>query len=128
MGPNEIIRSILSAIPIPPSSHAPWVPESVDAAFRQALAKDPNDRPPHVLPWARDLAAILGRLEVNSPGWFWAFQDLTSAKETGSASPTFRLQGRKAEDELSGSVFDPSASRTGAAQPTLHGVPGAAAD
>ena len=66
---QEILRSILSTAPVPPSALAPWLPSAVDAAFLAAMAKDPAQRPMHVLPWARSLAQILEGVEVEDPGW-----------------------------------------------------------
>jgi CHASE2 domain-containing sensor protein/tRNA A-37 threonylcarbamoyl transferase component Bud32 len=76
---NEILRGILNTPPVPPSEVAPWLPPSVDAAFAKALAKDPGQRPGHVLAWARELAMILEGVEVDGPGWSMILEDPPAA-------------------------------------------------
>jgi len=70
----QILTSILNGVPTPPTDLAPWLPASVDAAFAQVLAKDPASRPGHILPWAKDLAAILNGVTAPEPGWPESFQ------------------------------------------------------
>jgi CHASE2 domain-containing sensor protein/tRNA A-37 threonylcarbamoyl transferase component Bud32 len=78
---KEVLRAILSAPPVPPSRIAPWLPPSVDAAFAQAMAKDPGERPKHVLPWAKHLARILEALPGTARGWSLSGPVLSSLTE-----------------------------------------------
>ena len=66
---NDILSGILHTPHTPPTEVAPWLPRSVDAAFARAMAKKPEDRPEHLVDWARDLARILEDVEVEAPGW-----------------------------------------------------------
>ena len=72
---SQILRSILNTPHAPPSEVAPWLPRTVDAAFAQALAKEPGQRPTQVLAWARELAMILERVEVEAPGWSMVLEE-----------------------------------------------------
>jgi len=82
---NDILSGILHTPHTPPTEVAPWLPRSVDGVFAQALAKRPEDRPEHLLDWARDLAGILDDVEIEAPGWSVLFR--TGRVEEDASDP-----------------------------------------
>jgi CHASE2 domain-containing sensor protein len=82
---SQVIQRVLFEPVPPPTQLVPWMGADVDAAFAAALAKDPLDRPPEVLPWARDLAGLLETVRGVGPGWPEPMQEPGGSEGTHSA-------------------------------------------
>ncbi len=65
----EVLFEVVNAVPAPPSSLVPEIPQVVDEAFLRALAKDPTHRPASATEWVESFAAVLAALEPGAPGW-----------------------------------------------------------
>lgn len=77
---SEIRSDILHAPPVPPSQLASWLTPEIDAAFTQALSKDPAERPEKLGEWAENLARCLESLPSPREGW----PDMALAIDSGS--------------------------------------------
>jgi DNA-binding response OmpR family regulator/tRNA A-37 threonylcarbamoyl transferase component Bud32 len=65
----EVVLAVMQGDPPPISTYAPGMPPEVDAAFRVALAKDPDSRPSSVKQWSAELADELERAPGYGKGW-----------------------------------------------------------
>lgn len=65
----EILLDVVQSHPPALSSLVPDLPKSVDEAFDQALAKDPDARPSDVEAWVATFADVLDHVPATCRGW-----------------------------------------------------------
>ncbi len=87
---DRVFVDVVRTPPPPVSVFVPEAPAEVDAAFRAALAKKPDERPRDVSAWAGPLAAALERLSPAGPGWAFPAQGAPPPRgaTAGPAEPT----------------------------------------
>jgi len=69
---GSIFHEILSEPPPPPSLFRAGLPAEADALVLAALAKSPGGRPGDAEEWGRSVAAALGDVPHDGPGWMEA--------------------------------------------------------
>jgi len=79
----EIFVDVIHHEPAPLSSAIPDCPAEVENMIRQALSKDPEERPQDLLAWASRLESALQAWERGIPGWPEVCQPEQGGKDTG---------------------------------------------
>jgi serine/threonine protein kinase len=88
---GEVMFSVLSAAPPPPSRFLPWLSPEVDQLFEAALAKARDARPSDVEAWAVSVASLLEAGE-SVPGIGWpdeGWHPRTGKSSVQTELPTF---------------------------------------
>ncbi len=88
---GEVMFTVLSAPPPPPSRFLPWIAPEVDQLFDVALAKARDARPSDVESWAVSVASLLEAGEsVTGVGWpAEGWQPVRPASSTPIEAPSF---------------------------------------